>query len=63
MFARMNIDPAGVFVIRSELVDATDDEVLAHGRGELPKDRAEALSLAMFVAARTLYMREARGRC
>lgn len=61
MFARLDIEPSGIFITRPHLVGATEAEMEA--RDVLPKERLEAIAFEMKMAAVALSHRVPEGRC
>lgn len=63
MFAFIEFLPAGGFWCKPELVEATDDDVLARSRDELPELQASLIALRLQLAANELLYRSIEGSC
>lgn len=63
MFALLDIEPSGVFLTRPHLVGATEAEIDARSRDELPKERLDVIAFEMKMAAVTLSRRMPEGHC
>lgn len=63
MIARLDLVPNGCFCAEARTVGATDEEVVAVQRGELPEPRREAVAMALRFAANALAAREVMGHC
>lgn len=63
MNVRLDLTPTGCFVAVPSTVGTTEEEVLAMTRGELPKERLEAILTGLGAAAHRLNAMEIGGSC
>lgn len=63
MIARYDINGGGMFLAEGRTINVTDEEIEAMGRGELPKERIEVVTVRLQSAMGALFIRPAEGRC